>query len=72
VDSHEVGMRKPSAPIYELTLDRLGMAGKAPRAAFLDDIEANVIGARLVGMHGIHVEADHGPAISTARALAGL
>ena len=72
VDSHEVGMRKPAAPIYLHTLALLGMADRAPRAAFLDDIEANVVGARVVGLHGIQVEADHGPAVRACRELAGL
>lgn len=68
VDSHEVGMRKPNPAIYHLTLERLGSA--PDRAAFLDDLEANVHAARALGMHGIHVGEDAGPAIESARRLA--
>jgi epoxide hydrolase-like predicted phosphatase len=70
VDSHEVGMRKPNPAIYQLTLDRLGV--EATRAAFLDDLYANVVAASAVGLHVIHVEQDSLPAIQQARTLAGL
>lgn len=52
VDSSEVGMRKPDPRIYRLTCERLGVA--PGRAAFVDDIEDNVVGARNVGLIGIH------------------
>jgi epoxide hydrolase-like predicted phosphatase len=52
VDSSEVGLRKPDPQIYLLTCERLGVDPK--RAAFIDDIESNVKGARDVGMAGIH------------------
>ena len=51
VDSSEVGMRKPDPRIYRLACERLGVA--PDRAAFVDDIEDNVVGARNVGLHGI-------------------
>ena len=51
VDSSEVGMRKPDPRIYRLTCERLGVA--PDRAAFVDDIEDNVVGARNVGLLGI-------------------
>lgn len=51
VDSSEVGMRKPDPRIYRLTCERLGVA--PGRAAFVDDIEDNVVGARNVGLVGI-------------------
>lgn len=70
VDSHEVGMRKPNPAIYQLTLERLGVT--APRAAFLDDLHANVAAASAVGLHGIHVEQDSLPAIHHARTLTNL
>ncbi|MEU9858547.1 HAD family phosphatase [Streptomyces sp. NPDC047974] len=66
VISGEVGLRKPQAPIYELTLARLGVA--ANRALFLDDAEPNVLGARVVGMRA-HLHAD---SASTRAALAAL
>ncbi|MBB4984716.1 MULTISPECIES: HAD family hydrolase [Streptomyces] len=66
VISGEVGLRKPRAPIYELTLARLGVP--AGSALFLDDAEPNVLGARAVGMRAhLHVDAP-----STRAALAAL
>ena len=47
VVSYEVGCAKPDAAIFELTLDRLGVA--AADALFVDDREANLEGARRVG-----------------------
>ncbi|WP_225802841.1 HAD family phosphatase [Streptomyces sp. NK15101] len=56
VISGEVGLRKPAAPIYELTLARLGVAPAS--ALFVDDAEPNVLGARAVGMRAhLHVDA---------------
>jgi len=51
VDSSEVGMRKPDPAIYHLMCERLNVAPM--RAAFVDDIEDNVVGARAVGLHAI-------------------
>jgi epoxide hydrolase-like predicted phosphatase len=53
VDSAFVGMRKPDAEIYDLTLDRLG--SPAPETClFVDDIEANVEAARALGLAAVH------------------
>ncbi len=70
VDSHEVGLRKPNPAIYELTLDRLGVAPGL--SAFLDDVTSNVTAAESVGMIGVVVDEDVSPAIARARDLAGL
>jgi putative hydrolase of the HAD superfamily len=51
VDSGFVGYRKPEPQIYEITLERLGVT--APAALLVDDIEANCIGARELGMHAV-------------------
>ena len=51
VDSAFVGTRKPDAPIYEITLERLGVA--ADQAVFVDDIELNCEAARKLGMGAI-------------------
>jgi epoxide hydrolase-like predicted phosphatase len=51
VDSGFVGTRKPERQIYELTLDRLGVSAEA--AAFVDDIEANCVGARNLGIAAV-------------------
>ncbi len=53
VDSHEVGLRKPEAAIYEFTLERLGL--EAHETIFLDDTPENVTGARDLGIVGIDV-----------------
>lgn len=52
VDSAFVGMRKPEAGIYALTLERLGLPARA--CAFVDDLEVNVAAARELGFHGVH------------------
>ena len=52
--SYEVGLLKPDAAIYELTLRQCGL--QAPRAVFIDDLAANVEAARRVGIHGIHYQ----------------
>ena len=48
VVSYEVGCAKPDAAIFELTLDRLGVA--AADSLFVDDREVNLDGARRVGL----------------------
>jgi putative hydrolase of the HAD superfamily len=52
VDSAFVGMRKPDAGIYELTLERLGLP--AQECVFVDDLAINVDAARALGMQGVH------------------
>ncbi len=52
--SHEVGLLKPDRAIYELALKRCGL--EAGRTLFIDDIHANVEGARAVGMRGLQFE----------------
>ena len=69
VDSHEVGLRKPSPAIYELAMQRIGLTD-ASRGVFLDDVMRNVDGARAVGLHGIWVDADPLSAVDELRALA--
>ncbi len=51
VVSSEVGLIKPSWDIFELALERLGVA--ADEAVFIDDQPANVDGAERVGMRTI-------------------
>jgi epoxide hydrolase-like predicted phosphatase len=51
VDSAFVGTRKPEHRIYELTLQRLGVA--APAAVFIDDLERNCDAARELGMQAV-------------------
>jgi len=47
IDSSEVGVRKPEAPIYELTRAKLGVAHDA--IFFLDDLGVNLKPARALG-----------------------
>ena len=51
VNSCREGCAKPEARIYRVTLERLGVP--AASAVFVDDVEANVEGARAVGMAGV-------------------
>jgi len=50
--SAEVGLVKPDPAIYRLALQRLAV--QADRAVFIDDMRANVEGARRVGLQAIH------------------
>jgi epoxide hydrolase-like predicted phosphatase len=52
VVSAEVGLAKPDAHIYQLTLERLGL--EPAQVVFVDDFEDNVAGARWVGMQAVH------------------
>lgn len=51
VISAEVGMVKPDARIYQLALEKLGVA--PAEAIFVDDFAVNIEGARAVGMYAI-------------------
>ena len=63
VDSAFVGMRKPEPGIYELTLERLGLAGE--ECLFIDDLEVNCEAAKEHGIVPIRFE-------TTAQAIAEL
>jgi epoxide hydrolase-like predicted phosphatase len=52
VISGEVGMRKPEPRIFQHALDLVGLPGE--RCVFIDDIEANIVAARDLGIAGIH------------------
>ena len=60
VDSGFEGVRKPDPRIYEVTLERLGVAAAA--TLFLDDTEINCDAARALGMQAVHFR-------STAQAI---
>jgi putative hydrolase of the HAD superfamily len=51
VDSSVVGTRKPERRIYEITLERLGVAADA--TLFVDDLEINCDAARELGMTAV-------------------
>jgi epoxide hydrolase-like predicted phosphatase len=63
VDSAFVGLRKPDARIYRLTLERLGL--EAEDCVFLDDLEVNCQAARELGMAAVRFE-------TTEQATAGV
>jgi putative hydrolase of the HAD superfamily len=64
VDSGFVGVRKPEARIYELTLERIGLPAEA--CLFIDDLAHNCDGARAVGMQAVHFR-DNEQAIAEIR-----
>jgi epoxide hydrolase-like predicted phosphatase len=51
VYSHEVGHRKPDPAIYAIACERLAV--EPDEVLFVDDVQANVDGARAVGMDAI-------------------
>lgn len=69
VESAVEGIRKPDPRIYELTLERLGVA--ATEAVFLDDLGVNLKPARALGMATIKV-ADPDDALRELEELLGL
>ena len=64
VDSGFVGCRKPESKIYEITLDRLGLAAKS--CLFVDDVLVNCEGAEKAGMTAVHFQ-DNEQAIAGVR-----
>ena len=66
VISGEVGLRKPHAAIYELAVERLGIAPS--RVVFVDDAEPNILGAHAAGLQGLL----HTDATTTRAALEAL
>lgn len=68
VDSAFVGCRKPEARIYELTLERIGVAAEA--CLFIDDLTTNCEGAEAAGMNAIHFR-DNEQTIAAIRAAVG-
>lgn len=51
--SQDLGMRKPEARIYQHVLNAENIP--AEQAVFFDDVEANIIAARIEGITAIHV-----------------
>ena len=52
--SYEVGVMKPNAAIYLAAAENVGTPPQ--QCLFIDDLQANVDGARAIGMHGIRFE----------------
>jgi FMN phosphatase YigB (HAD superfamily) len=68
VYSHEVGWCKPDPRIYHAVCEQLGTASED--TVLLDDVPANIEGARAVGMHGV-VFTDTALAIAELESLGG-
>jgi HAD superfamily hydrolase (TIGR01509 family) len=51
VYSYEVGIEKPDQRIYQLACERLGVDPR--EVVMVDDVEANVVAARDVGMRAV-------------------
>ena len=58
VCSADVGLAKPEARIYALAAERIGLP--ADECVFIDDLDANVAGARHAGMSAIQFLVDRG------------
>jgi putative hydrolase of the HAD superfamily len=69
VDSAFVGLRKPEAEIYTLTLERFDMPAES--CLFVDDLAHNCEGARAAGMSAVHFR-DNEQAIAEIRAALAL
>lgn len=50
--SHHIGMRKPNTEIYEYVLNDKNL--KPSETLFIDDLEANILGAQKCGIQTIH------------------
>jgi putative hydrolase of the HAD superfamily len=69
VDSGFVGYRKPEPKIYEITLDRLGVA--APAALMIDDVELNCTAAQEFGLAAVWFRSTEQTIADVEAALAG-
>ena len=67
VDSAFVGTRKPDRPIYELTLDQLGLPGEA--CVFVDDLDVNCETAAALGMRAVQFASTEQAIAEIERAL---
>jgi HAD superfamily hydrolase (TIGR01509 family) len=54
--SAALGVGKPHPAAYQAVLERLGLPASA--CLFVDDLEANVAGARAVGLHAVRLDRD--------------
>jgi epoxide hydrolase-like predicted phosphatase len=68
VYSHECGLRKPDPRSYALICARLGV--EPGQTVFLDDLEANVAGARQAGLQAV-LHRDNAQAIGEIEGLLG-
>jgi epoxide hydrolase-like predicted phosphatase len=68
IDSSEIGIRKPDLRIFEIALEKLGVADPS-RALFVDDFEANIRAAEALGMRGVLMSDDYSPALAEIEVL---
>ncbi len=52
--SHEIGLRKPGAAVFEFVLQQHRL--KAPETLFIDDTYENIVSARGLGMQAWHLQ----------------
>ena len=69
VDSAFVGCRKPDPEIYEITLERIGLAGND--CLFVDDVDVNCDAARELGTTAVHFQVNEQAIEEIRAALAG-
>jgi putative hydrolase of the HAD superfamily len=69
VDSAFVGSRKPEREIYEVTLDRLGVAPES--ALLIDDVDLNCDAARALGMGAVCFRTTEQAIADTEEVLSG-
>jgi putative hydrolase of the HAD superfamily len=69
VDSAFVGMRKPDPAIYELTLERLGLAAR--ECVFVDDADVNCEAAQRLGMASVQFRSTEQAIADIEAALGG-
>jgi putative hydrolase of the HAD superfamily len=69
IDSGWVGYRKPEPPVYEITLERLGLPATA--CLFVDDMEVNCEAARELGFTAVHYREPDQAITEVRAALAG-
>ncbi len=68
VYSHETGVMKPEAGIYETAIQQFDLDPQ--RTIYIDDLEANVIAGRKLGLLGVHYEpGKHHRLLETLRSL---
>ncbi|NOX99305.1 MAG: HAD family phosphatase [Verrucomicrobia bacterium] len=68
VYSHETGVMKPGAGIYEAAIQQFDL--DPHRTIYIDDLEANVIAGRELGLLGIHYDPEqHHRLLENLRAL---
>ncbi len=67
VDSSAVGLRKPDAEIYQLTVKRLDLPAES--CLFVDDLAHNCAAARKLGMNAVHFQTNERARAEIERAL---